>query len=223
MTEISAREQQRISRDLHDTVGQELTGLSYMAKSLTQKLAAGHHSEADAAASLVEGIQRTLSAVRDAIRGLTPVAVDANGLMAALAQLCGNTQQRCGVDCRFDCRSPVPLEDHNTARHLFHIAQEAVSNAVKHSQAHRIVVRLTDNGRRLSLSVRDNGVGIAQGADAAGGMGLRIMRYRAAMIGASLDIQPGSRRGAVVRCTLIRGGPPSSEPRHTHEEHNVLR
>jgi len=248
VTEISARERQRISRDLHDTVGQELTGLGYMAKSLTQKLSAQRRVEADAAGSLVEGIQRTLGAVRNAIRGLTPVAVDANGLMAALQQLALNTQQRCGIDCRFDCRDPVPIDDHNIATHLFHIAQEAVSNAVKHSQATKIVIRLAENhlaknGRRLTLAIRDNGVGLAPGgvglapggvglvpggvgpvagAEASGGMGLRIMRYRAAMIGATFSIQPRARGGAVVSCSLIRRASPSSTSAQNRDKQDYL-
>ena len=222
VTEISARERQRISRDLHDTVGQELTGLGYMAKSLTQKLTVQRRAEADAAGSLVEGIQRTLGAVRNAIRGLTPVAVDANGLMAALQQLALNTQKRCGIDCRFECPRPVPIEDHPTATHLFHIAQEAVSNAVKHSQATRIVVRLADNGRRLTLAVRDDGIGIDTCVETSGGMGLRIMRHRASMIDATFDLQPGTRGGSVVSCTLIHRASPPSKAAQNREKQDTL-
>src|SRR5262249_49963626 len=118
--EASAREQQRISRDLHDRVGQELTGLGYLATSLSQEL--GSRPQAKVGAKIAAGIQHVVGEVRTAIRGLTPVSPDSHGLMTALEELAARTHERIGIPCRFVCPKPVALEDNAMATHLYMIA-----------------------------------------------------------------------------------------------------
>ena len=160
VAKISTREQQRISQDLHDSVGQQLTGLSYMARSLAKQLDNRSLPEAADAQMIADEIQTALSEVRNAIHGLAPVEVDAGGLMVALNRLVASTEERFAAQCRFACSDPVPVEDNDTATHLYRIAQEALHNAVKHSHADQVMVCLRCEGDTFVLEVSDNGTGL---------------------------------------------------------------
>jgi two-component system, LuxR family, sensor kinase FixL len=202
--ESSSREQQRIGRELHDSLGQELTGVSYLAKSLSQKLSAAASPLAETAATIAAGIQRALREVRSAVQGLVPVEVDASGFMVALEKLATDTGSRCGIDCKVESAIPVQIDDNLLATHLYRIVQEAINNAVKHAQAHRIVVRPESHNGTLAVTVEDDGVGMTDQAGGNGGMGLRIMRYRAGVIDATLDVQSAPGRGTAVVCLVKR-------------------
>lgn len=209
--ESTGREQQRIGRELHDSLGQELTGLSYLAKSLAQKLNAHDNPHAETAHTIAAGIQQALCEVRSAVQGLVPVEVDGAGFMVALEKLAAQTQVNCGIDCRIDSREPVRIDDNVMATHLFRIVQEAINNAVKHAQARHIVVRPESSNGTLSVSVEDDGVGIPEQARHNGGMGLRIMQYRAGVIDAALDVHPTGAGGTAVVC-LVKNHRDGTEP-----------
>jgi two-component system CheB/CheR fusion protein len=211
--EVAAAEQRRIGQDLHDSVGQELTGLGLMAEGLAEALPDKSQPAAQAAQKIADAVRRALKQVRALSRGLTPVEVDAEGLMLALAELAERTRDTSpapagsgpGRNCTFVCEEPVLVEDTRTATHLYHIAQEAVANALKHSQARKIEIRLAADERSLTLSVRDDGVGPPERPDDSRGMGLKIMGYRAGLIGATLSVAPAPGGGTVVRCVAMRG------------------
>jgi PAS domain S-box-containing protein len=200
--EIAAEEQRRIGHDLHDTAGQELTALSLMADSLVAAL--GDHSPTDIplAAKIVQGLRRTLGHVRSLSRGLVPVEVSAHGLMAALTDLTGRINGESGATCTFACEEPVLMEDNTTATHLYRIAQEAVGNALKHGHARHIEVGLGFTDGLLVLRVVDDGIGIRDQGEKAEGLGLKIMRYRANSIRATLSVESPTRGGTLVTCTL---------------------
>ncbi len=198
--ESAGREQQRIGRELHDSLGQELTGLSYLAKSLQQKLTAADNPHAETAQTIASGIQQALRGVRSAVQGLVPVEVDASGFMVALEKLAAQTQTNCGIDCRIDSREPVEIDDNVLATNLYRIVQEAINNAVKHAQASQIVVRPETYHGTLSVTIEDDGVGIAEHSRQNGGMGLRIMQYRAGVIDAALDVHLTKAGGTAVVC-----------------------
>jgi PAS domain S-box-containing protein len=200
--ESAAREQQRIGRELHDSLGQELTGLSYLAKSLAQKLAAAGSPQTETAQMIASGTQRALREVRSAVQGLVPVEVDASGFMVALEKLAAQTTAHCGIDCRIECPDPIQVDDNVLATHLFRIVQEAINNAVKHARARQIVVRPESQNGTLSVTVEDDGVGIAEDARHNGGMGLRIMQYRAGVIDAALDVHSTEKGGTAVVCVV---------------------
>ncbi len=203
--EVITREQQRISRDLHDTVGQELTGLSFMSKKLAQKLEARGLSEAESAHTISDGIKRAISKVRKAIKGVMPVEVDVKGLMIALEHLSMETRERYNLDCHFECARTVEVPDRETATHLYRIAQEAVNNAVKHGEATRIVVMLESDPVEIRLAITNDGLTIEEDADAeTSGIGVRIMHFRAGVIGARLTIEPVNGGGTRVCCTLLK-------------------
>ena len=211
--ETSMHEQQRIGQDLHDSVGQELTGLSFMSQALARKLVAESRPEAESANAIVQGVGRALQAVHDAIRGLAPVELDAHGLAAALERLVRDVRDRLQLDCQFVGGGPVPSLDAEAATHLYRIAQEALHNAAKHADAQRIVLSLRRQDDRLILQVRDDGAGIVGSSGNGKGMGLHIMQYRAEAIGGVLDIGLAAGGGTLVTCSVAypRNPLPSDE------------
>jgi signal transduction histidine kinase len=200
--EISEREQRRIGQDLHDGLGQHLTGIELMTQSLEQKLAGKSKAEAAQAAKIAQHVRDAIRQTRSLARGLSPVELDANGLMSALHELATNVQNMFRVKCSFRCDKPALIGENAVATHLFRIAQEAVTNAIKHGNATEIEIALTALPERLTLSVKDNGSGIQASSSRATGMGLRIMHYRAAVTGGSLTVQRDPKGGTTVVCSI---------------------
>jgi PAS domain S-box-containing protein len=215
--EITASEQQRIGRELHDSLGQELTGLSYLAKGLAQKLSAVKSPQTEIAQTITDSIQRALREVRRAVQGLVPVEVDASGFMAALEKLAADTSARCGIDCRVEGDDRLQIDDNVVATHLFRIVQEAINNAVKHAQPRQILVRPEISNGTLSVTVQDDGIGIVPGSPSRnGGMGLKIMQYRAGVIDGTLDVLRREGHGTSVVCQ-IRNQPSQPQPDHAQQ------
>ena len=200
---IASEEQRRIGQELHDVVGQELTGLGMLAGSLAMSLQEHAPEDVDAANRLMVGIERALGQIRKLSKGLVPVEVDAEGLRTALAELAERTTRDAGVRCDFDCDKPVRVENNETATHLYRIAQEAVTNALKHGEPRGIKISLECDKDRLVLSIRDDGQGISPATLQTEGMGLKTMRFRAALIGATLSIAPVKKKGTLVTCRLF--------------------
>jgi signal transduction histidine kinase len=158
--------------------------------------------EARAAARIVDGLEQALSHVRALSKGLVPVELDAEGLMAALEELAKRTSELQHVTCTFRCDKPVCILDNQTATHLYRLSQESVANALKHARARNIVISLSDDRRLITLKIKDDGIGI--GPRRSSGMGLQIMRYRAELIRAKLTIQLVKPHGTEIVCTLPR-------------------
>ncbi|MEP0546692.1 MAG: PAS domain S-box protein [Rhodothermales bacterium] len=200
--EAAELERRRIGQDLHDELGQQLTGAAFLGQVLTQRLTAGDRPEADAASQLTDLINRALAEMRDLSRLLSPVDVQAEGLMDALQQLADQTERVFDVACWLRTDGDVGVADNVAATHLFRIAQEAVNNAVKHAAPSEIEIALARSGEGLRLTITDDGIGIDPAMiQQSSGLGLRTMRYRAALIGARLDIEPGE-HGSVVAVLL---------------------
>jgi two-component system CheB/CheR fusion protein len=195
------REQQSLLHTLHDSIGQTLTGLGMLSSSLRQRLADAQPADAEAAAQIASQAQAALEQVRQLAKSLFPVEVDAESLISALRDLASTTESLHKINVRVEGRPARELRNGKIATELYRIAQEAVTNAVKHAQADTIVISLTTARGILELRVVDDGVGLAA-TGATDGMGLRIMRYRAASIGASLTIESAASGGTMVRCRL---------------------
>jgi PAS domain S-box-containing protein len=198
--DISAREQRRIGQDLHDGLGQLLTGVAFMSKVQEQRLAEREAPEAADATKIVSLVNDAIRKTRELSRGLLPVVSDSFGLMSALQRYAGEIQDLFGVSCRFHCEAPVLIHDEAKATHLYHIAQEAVNNAIKHGRSKNIMMHLYAGQDRGTLIVRDDGVGINPLPRNHGGMGLHIMKYRAGMIGGALELRRDSVNGTIVTC-----------------------
>ncbi|HEX4607703.1 MAG TPA: chemotaxis protein CheB [Urbifossiella sp.] len=204
--EIAAAEQERIGRELHDSVGQELTGLRLMAESLIGGLRDQHSPEAPLAVRLGDGLRDAFTRVRALSRGLVAAEVEPAGLAPALAALAERTRETSAVGCTCEVVGTPRPRDATTASHLLRIAQEAVANALRHSGATRIRITLTGSGAVTELRVRDDGRGFGPPAAAtADGLGLKLMRYRAGLIGTSLHLESGE-AGTLVACSAP-GGP----------------
>ena len=195
--EISDRERRRIGQDLHDGLGQHLTGIELMVQTLESKLQSSAPNEAPQAAKISQHVRDSIRQAKSLARGLSPVDLEANGLMAALQDLAVTVRDIFRINGSFYARSPVLIPDNDLATHLFRIAQEAVSNAVKHSGATEIKIELERADEHVILSVKDNGRGISQKS---GGMGLRIMSYRATIIGGTLTLESEPGKGTKVIC-----------------------
>ncbi len=202
--EVATLEQQRIGQELHDTSAQELTALGLLADSLVASLEEESSGQARIAGKMADGLKRVLGQVRAFSRGLIRVNVDAEGLMAALAELAAQTSELHGVHCTFACREAVQLADNHTATQLYCIAREAITNALKHAQARNITISLESADRSLVLRVVDDGIGFSEPPVDTRGMGLKTMRYRAGLIDAHLSIAPGERGGTAVTCACNR-------------------
>lgn len=201
LLEVVSTEQRRIGQDLHDGLCQYLTGIEFRTSVLVDMLA--DYPEARAEATKIGKLIRDgTHQARMLARGLSPVHLESDGLMAAIEELTLNTEKIFLVECRFECPQPVQVGDHTVATHLYRIAQEAISNAVRHGRARCIAVALVKGDRTATLSISDDGSGFRSHADSVTGMGLRIMRYRAEMIGATLGIGAGKGNGVAVVCTF---------------------
>ena len=204
--ETSEREKRRIGQDLHDGLGQYLTGIACMVKVVEQKLTTQNLAEASSVKQITNMVNETIAQARDLARGLCPVELENNGLHAALEELAGRVS-RTNVNCTFRSPQTIKVYDNATAVHLYRIAQEAVNNAIKHGHAKNITIGLTTQNNQVLLSVEDDGRGFPKGGPKSNGMGLRVMHYRAGMIGANITIEPGADGGTLLRC-LVPNKPP---------------
>ena len=199
---ISAREQRRIGQDLHDGLGQHLTGIAFMAKVHEDKLAKENLAAAEEAGKIVRLVNEAVHKTRVMARGLFPVMSDAQGLMSALQLWAGEVEDVFGVSCKFECETPVLIHDNDVATHLYHIAQEAVNNAFKNGKAREIVLQLKVENAQGMLLIVDDGAGIREEVQNSPGMGLHIMSYRSAMIGGRLKVKRNAIRGTTVTCVF---------------------
>jgi PAS domain S-box-containing protein len=203
LVEATEREQRRIGRDLHDGLGQHLTALEMMNHALVERLKAEAPDAVAHAQEISKHIRQTIAHTRQLSHGLSPVSLEDEGLMHALRELARLTESSGRVECEFICPQEVRFGDPNVATQLYRIAQEAVTNAVKHARAKKITISLARAGARLELCVEDDGIGLAGGNDSRPGLGLGTMDYRARLIGANLETVSTAGKGVRVCCTLF--------------------
>lgn len=198
--------EQRIGQDLHDGLGQSLMGLGYLAETLRRRLQRRQITESGLAEELVGGIESALDSLRGLAKGLVGMECYPQGLPYALKELAANIDQHSGISCRFEGKPNVTVGEPESATHLFRIAQEATNNAAKHSKAHSIEIGLKETGESLVLRISDNGVGMPGRVKEADGLGLRNMRHRARVLGATLEVMSTPSSGTVIECSLSRSG-----------------
>jgi len=200
--DVTSREKLRVGQDLHDSLGQKLTGAIFLSRALADKLAESSPDEKKEAGRINELLKEALGQVRRIARGLAPVELGDEGIANALQHLAADTQETCGARCVLRVHDDDSLPRGTTAIQLYHIAQEAVSNAARHGKPEEILITLSAG----ELVIENNGSGLPADAEARKGMGLKIMRYRASMIGGTLDIQPREEGGTMVICRFPLGG-----------------
>lgn len=198
---VAEREQQRIGRDLHDGLGQQLTAAAFAGKVLVDQLV-DQPGPATAARRVVSLIEDGITLTRVLAHGLTPVKMVADGLMEAFEELADTISDRFQIECRFECDVPVLVSEARVATHLYWIAQEAINNAVKHGLAKHIVVQLSRTEAGTVLEICDDGTGLPEPLPVGQGMGLRIMAHRATMISGKFTVQRGQSRGTSIVCVV---------------------
>ncbi len=200
--EIEERERQRIGYELHDGLGQLLTGISFKNWGLERKLQKSFPKEAEDVSEISMLIAEAKEQVSRLSKGLSPVEMDREGLMAALETLASNNEKMFGIPCVFRCDKPVLVHNKAAVIQLYRIAQEAVTNAVKHGKPDQIEISLTKKYSKITISIKDNGTGISGNPDRTNGMGLKIMRHRAGIINASFEVRQNIGEGTVVTCVF---------------------
>ena len=185
---ISEDTQQRIGRELHDDLGQLLTGVAFMSEVLFQKLTNQGQAEAKQAAMITAYINEAISKTRILARGLYPVELKEADLPAMLQNLAKNTEAIYPVKCQFICECEHTIDDSLAVINLFRIAQEAVNNAIKHGNPANISLKLVSLPTGITLEISDDGSGINQTANTEAGLGLRSIQYRASLLGGSMQI-----------------------------------
>jgi signal transduction histidine kinase len=197
--EAGERERQRIGLDLHDDLCPHLAGVGCLGRVLQRHLEVHCPMEAPAAGRIVELIEQAVRRARDLARGLQPLQMKPDGLPTALEQLAANVESMFQVRCTCRLANEVVLHDTATGIHLYHIAQEAMNNAVRHGKASQISMELAHLGNRVILTIKDDGVGIS--SDPVPGLGLQAMRHRARLVGGGLTVEPNNAgKGTLVTC-----------------------
>jgi signal transduction histidine kinase len=197
---IGEREQRRIGADLHDNLGQQLTAIELLCQSLREDLKKRQPDLDKQIARVCQYLRQAVAQTRLLARGLSPVELDSDGLADALADLVRRTNEIGRLHCRFQVGSPVVIEDNAVAGHLFRIAQEALNNAVKHSEADEVAISLSQNGEITRLEIADNGRGLPKAKQAGAGIGLQVMKHRANVIRAALNVESAPGKGVKVSC-----------------------
>ena len=208
---ISEQERRRIGQDLHDGLGQMLSGISLISQSLVRKLKANALPGADDVEEISELIREADNYARNLARGLVPVELEANGITTALKKLTLNAQRLFGITCEFNVHGDIQIIKEFISLHLYRIAQEAISNAVRHGKANKVIVSLSEEEEKYVLKIEDNGTGFKGKRDDGQGMGLRIMQYRARMINGSLFIKSKPEKLTQIICYIPKNVDISSE------------
>lgn len=202
LLEISDRQMLSLGQDVHDGLGQHLTGIGFLSKVLAQSLEAKQLPEADDAKQVASLVMEAMRETRALARGLHPVEDQPTGLMTALQEFAAQVRSLYNVECTVECRRPVEIADSVMATHLYRIAQEAVTNAVKHGAPNSVLIALSAVTGWILLIVKDDGRGIPNDFDPHKGMGLNIMRYRARVIGATVEVENDPDGGVLVTVTV---------------------
>jgi PAS domain S-box-containing protein len=212
--ETAANEQRRIGQDLHDGLCQDLIGIAFGINAMAQKLPPESRPSLSA---LAASVRDAAGQARLLAHGLNPVDLKAGGLPVALENLAQKISHAFGVDCSFEWDHLATVRRDAACNHLYRIAQEAVTNAIRHGKASRIDIRLAKRNGALTLSISDHGKGMPQSLidtvrqglavsrppnGSPVGMGLRTMQYRACVVGGTLDVTQRKGGGTTLTCTL---------------------
>jgi two-component system, LuxR family, sensor kinase FixL len=204
---ISEHERHRIGQDLHDGLGQMLTGISLINKNIAHSLKEENHPLADEVNEITNLVKEADEFARSLSRGLIPVEFDSEGLTAALERLVQNAERLFNIKCRLTVKQNIVFDDTTSLIHLYRIAQEATSNAVKHGNATEVHISLKADKEKMILMIEDNGTGFANDWDKHKGLGVRIMSFRARLVGANVDIGISQELGgAAIVVSLLAVG-----------------
>jgi PAS domain S-box-containing protein len=204
---IGERERRWIGQELHDGIGQQLTGIAFMMEVLGDKLSDKSLAEEVSYSQKINTrISQAARQTRNLVKGLHPIDLDRNSLVSALQEVAADTEQLFNVSCTLKYEKAVSINGVSVAINLYRIAQEAITNAIKHGKAKNIRIELISRNDSLRLTVENDGLDFPAGQTYGRGMGLKIMRYRAEIMDGSLDIRKGIDGGTIVTCVVSNKG-----------------
>ena len=202
IAQVADRERHRLGQDLHDSLGQHLTGTALTAQALMEKLVARSAPEVPEAEKVVRYVEEGIDLTRKLARGFFSPELDSEGLLMALQHLADNLRERFQIDCVVDGDESICIQDRTIANQFYRIAQETVTNSVKHGAAKQINIRLAMDGPELCLTIVDDGVGFPDKPPQSDGLGLRLMRHSAALSGATFDVRRNGQYGTITTCRV---------------------
>jgi signal transduction histidine kinase len=202
LLEIAETERRRIGLDLHDDLGQKLTGASMMIKALEQRLAGQQHPCVAEARRIQTLMEEIVTHTHNLARQHSSLDVKGDDLAVVLKGLAGNVKKMFEIACTFTVKGSLPELPTNTTLQIYKIAQEAVSNAIKHGKASQVSINVVRHPNELVMTIKNDGLPFCQPDPAKNRMGLRIMNYRANTIGATLEVKALNKAGTLVTCAI---------------------
>lgn len=203
ISDISNEERRRIGQDLHDGLGQMLTGIRMVSENLAKKLKTTGSEWTDKVQQISEMVQEADEYARTLTRGMVQIDLENKGLSNALRELCKRAEKLFSIQCTYSETGSMVIDDHTAALHIYRIVQESINNAVKHGKAQNIQVRLSNSGQHTSLVIDDDGIGFGpEFSKENSGMGIQIMKYRAGILGGILELVRTEDEMTRVRCII---------------------
>lgn len=219
LLEIAENERRRIGFDLHDDLGQKLTGMLLIARALEQRLERERHPEAQEVGRVCELIEQSVHHTHNLAHHFSSIDAAGGDLAEVLNGLAATVVKMFGIPCEFTIKGEIPALPENTSAQFYKIAQEAISNAIKHGKASCVWVSVVCNHHRLLFTVTNDGVPFSPPANPKARMGLRTMNYRANTIGATFEIKPNQENGTIVTCVLpLKNGAKTNGNGSNHSE-----
>jgi PAS domain S-box-containing protein len=201
--DLTERERELIGQEIHDSIGQILTGIAIKCKGLSLKLKDKASEEMEDALVISKLANKAIAQARDIAKMLYPVDIQTGGLVSALKTLASDVKESLGVTCQFKCGKYVSVKNLIEAKQIYRIVQEAITNAVKHGKATIINISLRLTKKGTVLSIENDGLDFPRLAPDRNGVGLKIMKYRTDLIGGSLDICKRDKGGTIVTVRFL--------------------
>jgi signal transduction histidine kinase len=202
LLEIAENERRRIGFDLHDDLGQKLTGMLLIARALEQRLGREGHKEVEEVRRICELIEQSVHHTHNLAHHFSSIDATGGDLAEVMNGLSATVEKMFGIPCECTVKGELPPFPENTSAQFYKIAQEAVSNAIKHGKATCVWISIVGSAHRLVVTIRNDGIPFSPPLNAKARMGLRTMNYRANTIGATFEIKPNQENGTIVTCVL---------------------
>jgi signal transduction histidine kinase len=202
LLEIAENERRRIGFDLHDDLGQKLTGMLLLARALEQRLTREGHKDAEDTRKICELIEQSVNHTHNLAHHFSSIDATGGDLAEVMSGLAATVEKMFGIPCECTIKGEIPDLPENASAQFYKISQEAVSNAIKHGKATCVWISIVGNSQKLVVTIRNDGIPFSPPRNPKARMGLRTMNYRANTIGAEFDIKPNQKNGTVVTCVL---------------------
>lgn len=202
LLEIAENERRRIGFDLHDDLGQKMTGMLLLARALEQRLTRQGHTDAEEGRRICELIEQCINHTHNLAHHFSSLDATGGDLPEVMNGLAATVEKMFGIPCECTVKGEIPEIPENTGAQFYKIAQEAVSNAIKHGKATCVWISIVGNSQKLVVTIKNDGIPFSPPRNPKARMGLRTMNYRANTIGAEFDIKPNQKNGTIVTCVL---------------------